>query len=168
MAMTRILTGAGVPKGVLELVPDIVETCKECRKWQKPGREPIAAVGVSTKFNEHVEMDLMFYKKHIVCHFIDRASRWHAAKAVEGKHDIVLLEALLTSWIQIHGPMNYLIIDGETGVVKSEVFKNELKARGIELKPRAPQQHARYIERRGALLRQALHVIEDQLRTEGI
>jgi len=33
---------------------------------------------------------------------------------------------------------------------------------------RAPQQHARYIERRGALLRQSLHVIEDQLRTEGI
>ena len=36
------------------------------------------------------------------------------------------------------------------------------------MKPRAPQQHARYIERRGALLRQTLHVIEGQMKAEGI
>jgi hypothetical protein len=60
--------------------------------------------------------------------------------------------------------MQELIVDGEKGVVHSELFKNELKARGIALKPRAPNQHARYIERRGALLRQALHVIEGQLK----
>ena len=102
----------------------------------------------------------MFYRKYIVCHFIDRASRWHAAKMVDNKEDTTLLEALLTTWTQIHGPMKELIVDGEAGVVLSQTFNNELLARGIKLKPRASQQHARYIERRGALLRQALHVIE--------
>ncbi len=101
--MTRILGAAGLPKDVLELVNDIVDTCKECRKWQRPANETIATSGVSTAFNEHVEMDLMFYKKFIVCHFIDRASRWHAAKMVDNKEDTTLVEALLTTWIQIHG-----------------------------------------------------------------
>ena len=61
-SMTRILSAAGLSKEVLDLVPDIVDTCKECRKWQRPGNETIATSSVSTKFNEHVEMDLMFYK----------------------------------------------------------------------------------------------------------
>lgn len=91
-AMTRILDAAGLPKDVLELVPDIVDTCKECRKWQRPGKETIATVGVSTQFNEHVEIDLMFYRKYIVCHFIDRASRWRAAKMIENKEDTTLVE----------------------------------------------------------------------------
>ena len=77
-----------------------------------------------------------------MCHFIDRASRWHAAKMIENKEDTTLVEALMTTWIQIHGPMNELIVDGESGVVQSQVFKNELLARGNTLKPRAPQQHA--------------------------
>ena len=85
----------------------------------------------------------MFYKKYVLCHFIDRASRWHAARMVDNKEDTTLVEALLTTWIQIHGPMKELFIDGEAGVVSSQVFKNELMARGITLKPRAPQKHAR-------------------------
>ena len=67
--MTRILHAAGVPKEVIDLVPDIVETCRECRQWQKPGNDTIATVNVSTKFNEHVEMDLMFYRMYIMCHY---------------------------------------------------------------------------------------------------
>jgi hypothetical protein len=64
--------------------------------------------------------------------------------------------------------MERLISDGESGVVKGSMFQGELKSRGIELKLRAPSQRARYIERRGALLRQAMHVIEDQLKREGV
>ena len=126
-SMTRILNAAGLPKEVLDMVPDIVDTCKECRKWQRPGNETIAASSLSTKFNEHVEMDLMFYRKFIVCHFIDRASRWHAAKVIDCKEDTTLVEALLTTWIQIHGPMTELIVDGERGVVESTVFQMNLR-----------------------------------------
>ena len=87
---------------------------------------------------------------------------------VPRKEDTDLIQALLTCWVQIHGPMQELIVDCEKGVVCSKAFNDELKARGIKIKPRAPQQHARYIERRGALLRQALHVIEGQHKHEGI
>ena len=58
--------------------------------------------------------------------------------------------------------------DGESGVTESQFFLGELKARGIKLTIRAPQQHARYIERRGALLRHSMHVIKAQLKREGV
>jgi hypothetical protein len=113
-------------------------------------------------------MDLMFYRSFIICHFIDRASRWHAGQLVDNKEDHTLFEALVTSWVGTHGPMKQLCVDGESGVCASAWFKDELKARQIELKPRAPGQHARYIERRTALLRKQLHAMEDQLIREGV
>ena len=39
---------------------------------------------------------------------------------------------------------------------------------GITLKPRALHQHARIVERRQAILRQAMHTAEEQLKGEGI
>jgi hypothetical protein len=166
--MTRVLTAAGLPKSVLDIVPDVVDTCRECRAWQKPERKTVASIRMSTKFNEHVEMDLLFYKDFIVCHFIDRTSRWHATKEVKSKTAEELFEALMTAWISIHGPMQELIIDGESGVTTSTIMENELKARGIKLNVRAVKQHANYIERRGAILRQSMHAMEGQLKREHI
>jgi hypothetical protein len=166
--MHKISHAAGLPKEVLDVIPDIVDTCRECRRWQKPGNETIASANISTKFDEDVEMDLMFYKEDTVCHCIDRASRWRATKSIADKTDQTLAEALVTAWIGIHGLMEILISDGESGVVKGSIFLGELKSRGIELKIRAPSQHARYIERIGALLRQAMRIIEEQLKREGV
>jgi hypothetical protein len=123
---------------------------------------------VSVKFNGQVEMDLLFYKTYIVCHFIDRTTRWHASQEIPNKEDETLLGALMTTWVGIFGAPEELIVDCETGVVRSNLFKSEIEARGIKLVPRAPNQHARYIERRGAILRHAMHTIEDQLEHEGV
>ena len=70
--------------------------------------------------------------------------------------------------IGIHGPMQELIMDCESGTARSNLFQTEMSARGIKFTPRAPQQHARHIERRGAILRHSLHTIEAQLIREGI
>jgi hypothetical protein len=59
-----------------------------------------------------------------------------------------------------------LYSDCETALAEGEWLKSKLKARGIELKIRAPGQHARYIERRGALLRETMHLVEAQLERE--
>ena len=99
----------------------------------------------------------------MIFHCVDRASRWHAAQVVTGKHDNVLWEALMAIWIGIHGPMQTLVVDGERGIAKRNYFHTELKARGIKLKERAPRQHARYIERRGALVKHAMRVMEEQI-----
>ena len=46
-------------------------------------------------------------------------------------------------------------------------MNTEIQALGTTIVTRAPQQHCRYIERRGAVLRQTMHVIESQANREG-
>ena len=64
--------------------------------------------------------------------------------------------------------MKEFIVDGESGIVVSELTNTYLRRQGIELRPRAKDQHARYVERRGAILRDTIHRIEAQLDVEGI
>ena len=165
--MERVLHHAGVPAEVIRLVPDIVSTCRECRAWAAPGPAPTPAIELTTKQNDQVEADLMFYKDLIVFHMIDRADRWHAGQLVSGKTWEILTEAIDTTWIQIFGPFTTLITDGETSLASGEADAY-FKRRGIQHRVRAPQQHARMIERRGALLRHAMHCAESQLEAEGV
>ena len=166
-ALEQILKAAGIPQRVLNLVPDIINTCHECRKWQRPAAATQHALSPCFKFNQQVEFDLLFYRHYIVCHFICRATRWHAGCAIPSKEGEVLYESLQTAWVGLHGPMTQLIADGETGLWREDVA-NRIRRQGIELKLRSPQQHARYIERRGAILRVSLHVMETQLEREGL
>ena len=166
-SLEQILKAAGVPQRILAYVPDIINTCHECRKWQRPGSDTQHALTASLKFNQHVEFDLLFYRSFVVCHLVCRATRWHAGCAIPSKEGEVLYENINTCWIGIHGPMQQLIADGETGLW-SDAIAQRIKRQGIEMKLRAPQQHARYIERRGAILRATLHVMEEQLEREGL
>ena len=77
--MQSILRNAGVPQSVLDLIPNIIATCKECRMCAARPRETKPAVEIAMSFGEVVETDLMFYKEFIIHHFVCRASRWHAA-----------------------------------------------------------------------------------------
>ena len=36
--MTRILQAVGVPSKILEVIPGVVNTCRECRAWAKAGK----------------------------------------------------------------------------------------------------------------------------------
>ena len=60
--------------------------------------------------------------------------------------------------------MRELITDCEGGIDLSDKTTQYLARKGIKLCPRGKDQHARYIERRGALLRDVIHRIEGQLR----
>ena len=70
------------------------------------------------------------------------------------------MKAIDALWVATHGPMEELIVDGESGIVRSEKTREYLHRKGIKLHPRAKDQHARYIERRGALLRGIIHKIK--------
>ena len=163
--MTRNLKAAGLPNSVLERIPDTVKTCRECRVWQTPGNNVIPSVTLPERFGQHVETDLMFYKQYIICHCIDRCTRWHASSEVPNKEEQTLLDAIHSTWISIHGPPEFLYTDGESGLT-TDSAKAHMVNQGIQLKIRAPQQHAVFIERRGAILRVCMHVIEEQAKRE--
>ena len=63
--------------------------------------------------------------------------------------------------------MELFIVDGEGGMT-STYFVEEMKRRGVTVDIRAPRRHARFIERRGAILRHAMHTAEDQMERKGV
>ena len=62
--MEKILRAAGVPQPVLDMIPDVVDTCMECRAWMKRGPAPTPTVEIAVQQNDQVEADIMFYKEH--------------------------------------------------------------------------------------------------------
>ena len=166
-SMTRLLERAGTPKQVLDIIPDIVHTCGPCRKWARPLPDSVASVDLPEAFNKQVEGDLMFVYKSIVFHLIDRCTRWYQSDEITDKEEDTLIDGV-DSWCSHHGPMQELIMDCESSMVKSHKMKEYLFRKGIDLKPRAPGQQVSYIDRRGALVRDAIHKIVEQLREEGI
>ena len=165
--MQRLLTTAGVKKEVIDMIPSIVETCVACRAWTRALPDAQTSVELADSFNAQVECDLEFYKKQIIFNLVDRCTRWHHTKHVEGKTEGDCIGAV-DSWVSIFGPMKELVVDGETAITQGTAFKAYANRKGIEIKERAPGQHARIVERRGALLRDALHRMDSQLEIEGI
>ena len=68
----------------------------------------------------------------------------------------------------MHGPPKELITDGESGLVVGHAALEYIARHGTQLHPRGQDQHARYAERRGALLRDTMHRIADQCQAEGL
>ena len=136
--------------------------------WAQPGPDNVCSVDIADTFNKQVECDLLFIHKYIIFHMLDRCTRWHAGTLVSDKLEATLTNAIQLSWVGIHGPMKELILDGESGIVISELTNTSLRRHGIQLRPRAKDQHAGFVERRGALLRDTVHRIESQLEEEGI
>lgn len=166
-AMHKLLERAGCPKTALDLIKPICDTCAACRAWAKPLPESVASLEMADTFNQQVEYDLLFIYKFIIFHCIDRCTRWHETVLIPDKYGPTLIDAIDT-WIGRHGPMRELIGDGESGIARDHDTQEYLKRKGVKYVPRAPMQHARFIERRGALLRDVIHRIDAQLQSEGL
>ena len=107
--MRRILHQSGVPREVLDMVPDIVDTCSVCRAWARPGPDHQVNIDLPDTFNQQVEADIVFIdygqQKNIpVLHFVDRCTRWQAAVVLKTKNEQELLDALDKLWVGIQAP----------------------------------------------------------------
>ena len=111
----------------------------------KPGNQILPSTNLPTRFLDQGEVDLMFYKRYIVFHIIDRTIRLSEGCQISNRDAHTLLEAYTTTWYQRHGPFKLLYSDGEKGLDNAQVI-DELKRLGTELRIRAPGQHARMIE----------------------
>jgi len=165
--MRVILQAAGIDTIRLDMIKAIVDTCRECRAWQKRGNVVMPSLSLPTKFNEQGECDLFFYKTYIAFHIIDRAIRLSDGKEVPSRHSQHLLDAYATSWVQRNGPFGILYSDGELGL-NNEASIAELKRLGTTLRIRAPDQHARIAEVRQAMLRHVMHMIEEDLKRHNL
>ena len=92
--MARALRAALVSQDILDLIPTVVNTCMECRKWQPPAHQTIPTFRLSTRFNQHVECDILFYKDQMILHLVCCASQWHNGQNISDKRDSTLLAAI--------------------------------------------------------------------------
>ena len=168
--LQRLLKAAGAPSEVLDMVPQIVDTCRICRAWVKP-RDTIASSKLVTSFNQEVECDIVFskhqgeQKKFLM--FVDRGVRWTATAEIATKSTEDLLDTIDATWISIFGPMKTLIVDGETGL-DDEDSTWFFQVRGITKQTAAVGQHTRIADRRVQILRSSLHKISAQLAADGV
>ena len=58
--MPKLLSAAGVPTGTVRLVPDIVDACRVCRAYTRPGPANAATARLVTQFNDVAQHDLLF------------------------------------------------------------------------------------------------------------
>jgi hypothetical protein len=79
-----------------------------------------------------------------------------------------LMATLDILWITTHGAPRDLIISGESGITASEKTNRYLGRKGIKIHPRAKDQRARFVGRRGARVRDAIRKIESQINEEGL
>ena len=54
-------------------------------------------------FNEEIQVDLMFWEHHVVCHVIDKCLRFAAAGIVPDKEASTILSAIVSLWFRIFG-----------------------------------------------------------------
>ena len=138
--MRQVLQSAGLPNSVLDKIPQVIDTCRECRQWSRPAHETIPTLRMTTRFQRTCGSRYPFLSR-VRCipliNLICCATRWHAAAVIRSKQEEELLSAMRKIWFSIHGPMQQLIIDGELGVTGPSA-QAKLKRLGVAVKVRAP------------------------------
>ena len=134
-AMTRILAMIGCPDSAIHMVRDVVATCRVCRTWTRKAPDTKIAVRLSIRFNQRVQVDLMFYEcaatplggnasssvrpppNHIVLHIVDECIRWSVAIEIAGNTPEDIIDAIVTHWFKVYGKPELMIWDGERAMV---------------------------------------------------
>ncbi|CAK0873269.1 unnamed protein product [Prorocentrum cordatum] len=161
-----LLSAAGLPREVINMVQDVVDTCTVCREWQRRGEKPVTSLTFTTTFNEGIQFDLLFLDDGIVVHLIDMCIRWAQGLFVKSKEPGDVLPAITHIWFRVHGPPKFITSDQEGALFSDEgaIWADRWK---VDLRPKPKGAHAHVIERRNDLLRTQYHRVRSQAN-EGI
>lgn len=179
--MSRILQAAGVPEKALRMIQDIVDTCRPCRMWKKPGPSNAATSRLVEGFNKVVQHDLMFVsptpgkpfnqkddrRAEPWQHMIDACTRLTQAQILDEKTSEAILQGMEYLWIRPYGPPAKIESDQESGLITEEA-KVYLLRLGIELVEKGVGAHVRMLEVHHHILRQTFLKLVAQAHEEGI
>ena len=149
--MRPILAKIGLDSVRPGMLKEASDACRECRAREKPGNSTMSSVSLPSKFNDEVESDLMFYKKHITCHICDRCIRWSAGQKIPDRTMHTIIDTYRYCRV-LNEPAKVLRSDGE-GALDNDAAKAILKDKGAELRMRpwsARDRHLRHLARRQA------------------
>ena len=103
---------------------------RACRLWAAAPPEPTTSTAGSSKKNEEVENDLLFFEGQPIYVFVDRWQRFHYAQLTANR----TLESMMPcfdGWILLCTPMEKSL-SGEEGCLMGDEVSLYLGRRGIE------------------------------------
>ena len=109
----------------------------------------------------------MFYKTWIILHTIFCATRFSMTSILADRTTETILTAITQCWFRLFGSPNEIVTDQE-GAMTSEAAVAWSEHWHCALKFVPKGSHAHTVERHHEILRDCLHKIEDQCKTEGI
>ena len=165
--MESLLQAAGIPADVVKLARQVVDTCSVCRTWSTPSPKTVTTSSLPTRFNQTLQMDLLFIKDKIVLHVLDVCTRFTMAEEVANRNTDELLSTLQKTWFKMFGPPRVIVIDQEGGLSGPEAAA-WFEARDVTLELRAKNQHADMAERHNEVLRRQIHLLDTNATKEGL
>ena len=165
--MKIILAKVGVPAEILKLTQDVCDTCRICRAWKRPSSKSATQVTQAEAFNDRVQMDLLYVGEAVIVHLCDEATRFSVADIVKNREPAEILSCIKRSWVKYFGVPKLFVSDSEgaLGSEEAAIWAERLDT-SFKLLPR--NSHATTVERHHETLRQLIHKISEQCRSEGL
>ena len=165
--MRDLLEAAGVGPDILANVQRVVNTCTVCRAWTRPYPRSVTTLNLATRFNEQLEVDLLFHKEYVILHILDNCTRFGATALLADRRVETILEALQNFWFKVFGPPCSIVSDKEAAL-QSPTAASFLERRNVALRLRAKGQRAQTVERCHEILRRQLNIMDQQMTSDGV
>ena len=92
----------------------------------------------ASRFLECVALDLKFYRKHLLLHVIDHATRLSASAVITSKKPDIIISKIFQSWIGVYGLPEKFLSDN-SGEFANDHFTNICVAMNINFKLRSTE-----------------------------
>ena len=121
--LKKLLKHSGVNDEILNSkIEELDSKCNTCRIYKKPASRPVVCTSLAQCFNQVISMDLFFFKKSIVLHLCDTATRYSRAVEISSKSTGAVIAAVFQMWIGIFGSPEKILTDGG-GEFSSDEFR---------------------------------------------
>ena len=145
-----------------KLITEVSEECVICKWYKKRKLRPIVSIPLASEFNHTVAMDLITYEQGtwILFHLF---SRYSTACVRRSKKQIVVIDAVLKTWISYFGrPKSFLADNG--GEFLNEEYKEMCEMFNIEEAKTAAESpwSNRICERQNAILKESVQKTIDE------
>ena len=93
------------------MIDQIIDGCEGCIMVKRNPDRPAVALPLGNDFNHVVTMDLKIWKGKVILYMIDSFTRYTVAAVVPSKAPDMIVEAIMTKWVQYFGIMGGILTD---------------------------------------------------------
>ena len=111
--LQRLIQSSGnKDKSCLSILQQIVHDCDICQRYSRTKPKPAVGLPLASEYNETVAVDLHELEPGVwYLHVIDQFTRFSAGSIVKTKKASEIVNALIHTWIGVHGPPRILYSD---------------------------------------------------------